>query len=166
MTDVEKILEEIDQLNCYDKQRIFEKVGSEIADYDFTITVGEILSQYSIESLVKSIGKDEVLETFSKCELISRLRDLFITPDDLEYFIDGLSDSERDELFDSYDMVRREDEEDKEEEDKESYPDVDELLEELAQYVVSPDDIIDYLNKIPDEVRKEVIIQAVMRWIS
>lgn len=166
MIDVEKILEEINQLNCYDKQRIFEKLGSEVVDYDFTITVGEILSQYSIESLINSIGKDEVLETFSKRELISRLRDLFITPDDLEYFIDGLSDSERDELFDSYDMVRRENEEDKEEEDKESYPDVDGLLEELAQYVVSPDDIIDYLNKIPEEVRKEVIIQAVMRWIS
>lgn len=39
MTDVDKILEEIEQLNCYDKQRIFEKLGSEVADYDFTITV-------------------------------------------------------------------------------------------------------------------------------
>lgn len=166
MTDVEKILEEIDQLNCYDKRRIFEKIGPEVSDYDFDLTIGEILAHYSIESLINSIGKDEVLEQFTKRELISRLRDLFITPDDLEYFIDGLSDSERDELFDSYDMVRRENEEDKEEEDKESYPDVDGLLEELAQYVVSPDDIIDYLNKIPEEVRKEVIIQAVMRWIS
>lgn len=166
MTDVDKILEEIDQLNCYDKQRIFEKLGSEVADYDFTITVGDILSQYSIENLVESIGKDEVLEQFTKRELISRLRDLFITPDDLEYFIDGLSDKERDDLFDSYDMVRRENEEDKKDEDKKTYPDVDGLLEELAQYVVSPDDIIDYLNKIPAEVRKEVIIQAVMRWIS
>ena len=101
MTDVEKILEEIDQLNCYDKRRIFEKIGPEVSDYDFDLTIGEILAHYSIESLINSIGKDEVLEQFTKRELISRLRDVFITPDDLEYFIDGLSDSERDELFDS-----------------------------------------------------------------
>ena len=165
MTDVDKILEEIDQLNCYDKQRIFEKLGSEVADYDFTITVGEILSQYSIESLVESIGKDEVLETFSRRDLIDRLKELFLTADNVEELVVQLSDTERNELFESYDMVRKEDAED-EDEDKETYPDVDGLLEELAQYVVSPDDIIDYLNKIPAEVRKEVIIQAVMRWIS
>lgn len=165
MTDVDKILEEIDQLNCYDKQRIFEKLGSEVADYDFTITVGEILSQYSIESLVESIGKDEVLETFSKRDLIDRLKELFLTTDNVEELVDQLSDTEKDELFESYDMVRKEDAED-EDEDKETYPDVDSLLEELAKYVVSPDDIIDYLNKIPAEVRKEVIIQAVKRWIS
>lgn len=165
MTDVDKILEEIDQLNCYDKQRIFEKLGSEVADYDFTITVGDILSQYSIENLVESIGKDEVLETFSRRDLIDRLKELFLTADNVEELVDQLSDTERNELFESYDMVRKEDAED-EDEDKETYPDVDGLLEELAQYVVSPDDIIDYLNKIPAEVRKEVIIQAVMRWIS
>ena len=165
MTDVDKILEEIDQLNCYDKQRIFEKLGSEVADYDFTITVGEILSQYSIESLVESIGKDEVLETFSRRDLIDRLKELFLTADNVEELVVQLSDTERNELFESYDMVRKEDAED-EDEDKETYPDVDGLLEELAQYVVSPDDIIDYLNKIPAEVRKEVIIQAVMRSIS
>ena len=165
MTDVDKILEEIDQLNCYDKQRIFEKVGPEVADYDFTITVGDILSQYSIENLVESIGKDEVLETFSERDLIDRLKDLFLTVDNVEELVNQLSDTEKDELFESYDMVRKEDAED-EDEDKETYPDVDGLLEKLAQYVVSPDDIIDYLNKIPAEVRKEVIIQAVMRWIS
>lgn len=165
MTDVDKILEEIDKLNCYDKQRIFEKLGSEVADYDFTITVGDILSQYNIENLIESIGKDEVLETFSRRDLIDRLKELFLTADNVEELVDQLSDTERNELFESYDMVRKEDAED-EDEDKETYPNVDGLLEELAQYVVSPDDIIDYLNKIPAEVRKEVIIQAVMRWIS
>lgn len=165
MTDVDKILEEIDQLNCYDKQRIFEKLGSEVADYDFTITVGDILSQYNIVNLVESIGKDEVLETFSRRDLIDRLKELFLTADNVEELVDQLSDTERNELFEFYDMVRKEDAED-EDEDKETYPDVDGLLEKLAQYVISPDDIIDYLNKIPAEVRKEVIIQAVMRWIS
>lgn len=97
--------------------------------------------------------------------MIERLKELFLTADNVEELVDQLSDTEKNELFESYDMVRKEDAED-EDEDKETYPDVDGLLEELAQYVVSPNDIIDYLNKIPAEVRKEVIIQAVMRWIS
>lgn len=162
MIDVDKILEEIDKLNCFDKQAIYDKIAPEVEGYDIKPDIDSFFEYYNVEQLISHVGESRVLSEMGKSDLIDALINKCINIADIEKLTDKLADYEREELFKSYGYVK----EDEIEEDKETYPDVDGLLEELAQYVVSPDDIIDYLKKIPEEVRKEIIIQAVMRWIS
>lgn len=162
MIDVDKILEEIDHLNCFDKQAIYDKIAPEVEGYDIKPDIDSFFEYYNVEQLIDHVGESRVLSEMRKEVLMEALINKRLNEEDMEQLMDKITDGEREELFKSYGYVK----EDDIEEDKETYPDVDGLLEELSTYVVSPDDIIDYLNKIPEEVRKEIIIQAVMRWIS